>query len=180
MRSPGQGAARVARGTLLALCCTVLALSGHVLGGGEVVAVLPMLVVAGPLAAAFVVWADRERRPAELAAAGAGSQVAFHLVFSLCGGTGLPSAVTPAAVQMAAGHVVAGVVMTWVLARGEAALWRLHRALSRVLRLRVVRLPVVESGPSRPPQAAWPQERGTGLVLAAAHQRRGPPRALAA
>jgi hypothetical protein len=171
----------VARGALLALCCTALALSGHVLGGGQVVAVLPMLAVAGPIGAAFVVWADRQRDPLELAAAAAGSQVAFHVVFSLCGGTGLPGHATRAGVEMAAGHLVAGVAMTWVLSRGEAALWGLYRALSGVVRLWFLPQPVVASRSSRPPaEAVSPQGCGAGLVLAAAHPRRGPPRSLAA
>src|SRR3954453_14415641 len=116
MRPPGRGGAGGARGSLLALCCTVLALSGHVLGGGQVSAVVPMLAVAGPVGAAFVVWADRQRGPAQLAAAAAGSQVAFHVAFSLCGGTGLPGHATRGVVAMVAGHLVAGLVMTWVLA----------------------------------------------------------------
>src|SRR3954451_5261239 len=101
MRSPGLGAARVARGSLLALCCTLLALSGHVLGGGQVSAVVPMLALggpvggafavvqmlaaAGPVGAALVVWAARQRGPAQLAGAVAGAQVAFHIAFSFCG-----------------------------------------------------------------------------------------------
>ena len=181
MRSPGRGAARVARGSLLALCCTVLALSGHVLGGGHVTAVLPMVAVAGPLGAAFVVWADRQRGPAEIAAAAAVSQVAFHVTFSLCGGTGLPGHATAADVGMVAGHLVAGVLITWLLSTGEAALWALYRALSGVLQVRVVRLPVLAHRSSGPPaEAAWPRRCGAGLVLAAAYPRRGPPRALAA
>ena len=171
----------MARGSLLALCCTLLALSGHVLGGGQVSAVVPMLAVAGPVAAAFVVWADRQRGPAQLAAAAAGSQVAFHVTFSFCGGTGLPEHATRGAAAMVGGHVVAGLLMTWVLSRGDAALWRLYRALSGLLRVRVSRVPLVadrSGGPTSP--AVWPQQRGTGLVLAAAHPRRGPPRALAA
>src|SRR5690349_19623277 len=129
MRSPGRGAARVARGSLLALCCTLLALSGHVLGGGHVTAVVPMVAVAGPIGAAFVIWADRQRGPLQLAAATAGSQVAFHVMFSLCGGTGLAAHPTRDTVAMVAGHLVAGLLATWVLARGEAAVWALYRVL---------------------------------------------------
>src|SRR4051794_37767740 len=155
MSSPGWGAARVVRGSLLALCCTLLALSGHVLGGGRAVEVLPMVAVAGPLGAAFVVWADRQRGPVELAVAAAGSQVAFHLVFALCGGTGLPGHATTGNLEMVAGHLAAGLAMTWVLSRGERALWALYGALSTVLTLWAVWLPVPagRSGPST--EAAW-------------------------
>src|SRR4051794_21009310 len=181
MRSPGRGAARVARGSLLALCCTLLALSGHVLGGGQVSVVVPMLAVAGPVGAAFVVWADRQPGPGQLAAQVAGAQVAFHVAFSFCGGTGLPEHATRGVAAMVGGHVVAGLLMTWVLSRGDAALWCLYRALSGVLRLRVARLPHLgHSSRGLASPTAWPEQRGSGLVLAAAHPRRGPPRALTA
>jgi hypothetical protein len=180
MRSPGKGAARVVRGSLLALCCTLLALSGHVLGGGRVVEVLPMVAVAGPLGAAFVVWADRQRGPVQLAAAAAGSQVAFHLVFWLCAGAGLPGHATAGDLEMVAGHLAAGAAMTWVLSRGERALWALYRVLSTVLSRSVVRLPVVAHRSAAPAEAAWPHGCGAGLAFAAAHSRRGPPRVSAA
>jgi hypothetical protein len=175
--SPAQGAVRVLRGCALAVCCTLLALSGHVLGGGSVASVLAMLVVAAPLGAAFVVWADRQRGPVQLAAAAVGSQAAFHAVFTLCGGTALHHA--PVATEMAAGHVAAAVVAAWVLARGEAALWGLYRALSAV----VLSVPgptavVQRLVPGRPDGV--PVVTDAGVVIAGTHPRRGPPRALAA
>ena len=78
------------RASALALCCTLLALSGHVVGGGRVTAVLPLVAVSAPLAAAFVVWADRQRGLLEIAGAAAASQVPFHAVFLLCGADGPP------------------------------------------------------------------------------------------
>jgi len=159
----------------------VLALSGHVLGGGQVSAVVPMLAVAGPVGAAFVVWADRQRGLAQLAGAVAGAQVAFHVAFSFCGGSGVPEHATRGVVEMVGGHVVAGLLMTWLLSWADAALWTLYRALSGVLRLRVPRLPL-STGSSRRPAlpTAWLERRRYGLVLAATHPRRGPPQALAA
>src|SRR3954452_8203770 len=123
MRSPGRGAERGVRGSLLALCGPLLARSGHVLGGGRAVEVLPMVAVAGPLGAAFVVWADRQRGPVELAVAAPGAQVAFHLVFSLCEGPGLPGHATTGNLEMLAGHLAPALAMPWVLPRGERALW---------------------------------------------------------
>jgi hypothetical protein len=176
--SPGQGAVRVLRGSALAACCTLLALSGHVLGGGSVGSVLAMLVVAAPLGGAFVVWADRQRGPVELAAAGLVSQLAFHLVFALCGGA--TSHGRPDAGWMVAGHVLAAVVAAWLLSGGERALWGLYRALTGVVVRRVVprSVSVRGTGASHLFDAA-PAVRAAGAEVARAHPRRGPPQALA-
>jgi hypothetical protein len=174
--SPGLGAVRVLRGSALAACCTLLALCGHVLGGGSVSSVLAMLVVAAPLGAAFVIWADRERGPVEMAVAGLGSQVAFHLVFSLCAGPGHPEANS---LWMLSGHLLAAVVMATLLSSGEAALWSLYRALHAVVVRWVLGRPTAVRVPTaaRLIDAGLPARRE--LVLARAHPRRGPPRALA-
>jgi hypothetical protein len=174
--SPGQGAVRVLRGSVLAACCTLLALCGHVLGGGSVSSVLAMLVVAAPLGAAFVIWADRERGPVQMAVAGLGSQVAFHLVFALCAGPGHQEA---SGLWMLTGHLLAAAVVARLLSGGEAALWSLYRALRAV----VVRWVIARPGAVRVPTAARLVDVGLParreLVLARAHPRRGPPRALA-
>ena len=164
------------RGSALAACCTLLALCGHVLGGGSVSSVLAMLVVAAPLGAAFVIWADRERGPVEMAVAGLGSQAAFHVVFSLCSGPGHQDA---NGLWMLTGHLVAAVVVARLLAGGEAALWALYRALSTVVVRWLTGRPVVGHVPAAAPlaEAALPVRRE--LVVARAHPRRGPPRALA-
>ena len=164
------------RGSAFAACCTLLALCGHVLGGGSVSSVLAMLVVAAPIGAAFVIWADRERGPVEMAVAGLGSQVAFHLVFSLCTGPGHQDAT---GLWMLTGHLVAAVVVTRLLAGGEAALWALYRALVAVVVRCVMGRPAVVHVPTaaRLVDAALPA-RGE-LLLARAHPRRGPPRPLA-
>jgi hypothetical protein len=178
--SPGQGAVRVLRGSALATCCTLLALSGHVLGGGSVGSVLAMLVVAAPLGGAFVVWADRQRGPVELAAAGLVAQLAFHLVFALCGGGGVASHEPAAASWMVAGHVVAAAVAAWLLSSGEAALWGLYRALTGVVVRRVVRRQVpVRVAAVRHLVDAVPVVTAEGPEAARANPRRGPPRALA-
>src|SRR5215218_8099113 len=167
---------RVLRGSVLAACCTLLALCGHVLGGGSVSSVLAMLVVAAPLGAAFVIWADRQRGPVEMAVAGLGSQLAFHLVFSLCAGPGHQGT---SSVWMLTGHLLAAVVVARLLSGGEAALWALFRALHAL----VVRCGTGRPGAVRVPTAARLVEaalpaRGE-LVVARAHPRRGPPRPLA-
>jgi hypothetical protein len=179
--TPGRGSVRVLRGSVLALCCAALSLSGHVIGGGRVTAVLPLLVVAGPLAAAFVVWADRQRSLLEIGAAALGSQVAFHAVFELCGASDGPPHPTSWDARMVAGHVLGAALLSWVLARGEAALWSLYRAAQGLRWVHVAPLPVVGVRTTRAGLVpATPEGGGAGLVLASAHGRRGPPRGRAA
>ena len=178
--NPGRGSVRVLRGSALALCCAVLALSGHVVGGGTSSPVLPLVVVAGPLAAAFVVWADRQRSLLEIGVAALGAQVAFHAVFELCGASGGPAHPATWTGRMVAGHVLGAAVMSWMLSRGEAALWSLYRSVLGVVSVYLVQLPVVgdrTSGTGLTPVV--PGRCGAGLVLASAHGRRGPPRARA-
>jgi hypothetical protein len=176
---PGRGSVRVLRGSALALCCAVLALSGHAVGGGTSSSVLPLVMVAAPLAAAFVVWADRQRSLLEIGAAALASQVAFHAAFELCAASG---ASHPASwdVRLVAGHVLGAALMSWVLSRGESALWSLYRSLLGVVSVHVVQPTVVgdrTSGAGLTP--ATPVRCGAGLVLASAHGRRGPPPARA-
>lgn len=174
--SPGRGIARVLRGTLLALCCTLLALAGHVVAGGEATAVLPMLVAAAPLAAGFTVWADRRRDTAEIIAAALGSQLTFHVLLSLRG----PTAAAHdhrVGQAMLLGHVVAAALTGWALASGEGAVWAVYHAMRQLVSVMLVRLAVTSDGLSgRCPGHATPPGCGTGIVLAAAHRRRGPPR----
>jgi hypothetical protein len=111
----------------MALSCVLLALAGHVLGGGSATPVLPILVVGAPLGGAFVVWADRQRGIRELACAALGSQLAFHAVFLLCDDVGAMARSSTWGVHMVLGHGFAALGMVWVLSRGEAALWNLYR-----------------------------------------------------
>ena len=163
------------RGSLLALCCTLLALAGHVGGGGRVTAVLPMLIGAAPLTAGFIVWADRRRDTAAIIAAAIVSQLGFHVLLSLCG----PTATTHdhhAEEAMVLGHAVAAAVTGWALACGESAVWALHHAMRQLGCVILVRLPVLPDRLSgRRPADAAPAGCGAGIVRAAAHRRRGPP-----
>jgi hypothetical protein len=181
MTSPGRGGVRAVRGLLLASVCALIALAGHVAAGGEATAVGPLVVVGGPLAAAFVVWADRERRFGELLLAAAGSQLPFHVVFTFCAGSTLPSHSASGDAAMVTGHLAASAAIAWLLSRGEASLWALHRALSRLVARRLPGSPVL---PWTRRHAGDPERRtgrcGAGLVLASAHGRRGPPRLHAA
>jgi hypothetical protein len=163
----------------MALSCVLLALAGHVLGGGSATPVLPILVVGASLGGAFVVWADGQRGIRELAGAALGSQLAFHAVFLLCDDVGAMAPSSTWGVQMVLGHGLAALGMVWVLSRGEAALWNLYRVLQRlpVSRLHALGFDV------RP---AWkcvvtvvPAGCGTGLLVVSTGGRRARPRTLA-
>ena len=174
--TPGRGGVRVLRGSALALCCALLALSGHVVGGGTWSPLLALVVVTGPLAAAFVVWADRQRSLTEIGAAALGSQVAFHAVFELCGASAGPAHSAGWTARMVAGHAVAALVMSWVLSRGEAALWSLCRSAQGFVSVALVQLPVIGGRTSGSgPTLVLRGRCGAGLVLASAYGRRGPP-----
>jgi hypothetical protein len=178
MTNPGRGGVRAARGLLLALACALLALAGHVAGGGTATSVAPLLLVGGPLAGAFVVWADRQRGFGGLLLAAAGSQLPFHVVFSMCAGAGLPRHSSTVSAAMVAGHLVAAAAMAWTLALGEASLWALYRALRGLAPgLLFLASPVVDVRPlPAGPSAEGPRRlAAAGLVLAAANHRRGPP-----
>jgi hypothetical protein len=171
----------VLRGGALALCCVLLALAGHVLGGGSGSSVLPLLVVGAPLAAAFAVWADRQRGLRELTVAALCSQPAFHVVFLLCGANGVLPHSRRWNGAMVLGHGLAALAIAWVLSRGEAALWSLYRVLHRVVRVVLLRARDLDLGPVRVAAVAVvPARCGVGLLLASALGRRGPPRPLAA
>src|SRR3954471_5498950 len=177
MANPGRGRVSAMRGLLLALACAALALAGHVAGGGAATSVAPLLLVGGPLTGAFVVWADRQRGFGELLLAAAGSQVPFHVVFSMCAGVGLPRHSAPVSAAMVAGHLVAAATMAWMLALGEASLWGLYRALRGLAPgLPPSAPPIVDVRPlPAHPTAEGPRRLGAGLVLASANHRRGPP-----
>ena len=157
------------------MCCTLLALAGHVLGGGRVTAVLPMVIGAAPLTAGFIVWADRRRDTAPIIAAAIGSQLGFHVLLSLCGSTAATHD-RHADEAMVLGHAVAAALTGWALACGEGAVWALHHAMRQIGCVILVRLPVLPDRLSgRRPADPAPAGCGAGIVLAAAHRRRGPP-----
>ena len=184
---PGRGALRVLRGGLLAGACAALAVGGHALGGGAA-APGPAVVVSLLLAAWTVLWADRQRGRAALAAFCGGTQVAYHLAFSLSadaavharhghghGHGGAHEAMTSATdAHMLLAHVLAAAVTGVLLGHGEAALWAVARRLRRALP-QLVLVVAAPAAPHRVPVPAGPAVRGAGLRLAAASERRGPP-----
>lgn len=174
---PGRGALRVLRGASLALACTLIAVGGHVLGGGDAPPVGALLAVAALGGAAFVVLANRQRTFGQIFAAAAVSQLVFHGAFSLSAGAyGHPihepiaSLIHP---PMLTGHLLAAAAAAALVAYGERAVWALHELgrLFRLPELAVIR-PVT---PPRLRQATSHTENTRELLLARTRPRRGPP-----
>lgn len=185
-------ASRVARGWIAGSFATGVAATSHGLADGatpSVFALASALVFAGILGT-FVIG----RRPSlpRLTAIVAGSQLAFHLVFTwLTPGTAAtaahhdaPTLLEPAVAHhgtepgMWAAHALAMLVTIVFLRRAELALWSLLRdALAAVGIAR--RLPALESLPSVPRAAAptAPRHPVSSVVLSALRDR-GPPVAL--
>ena len=197
MTRPGRGIARVVRGGILAAAGTSLAQLAH-LGGGGSFAPMAVILVGIGMAGVCLVSAGRQRSFVEVLAALILAQLAFHSAFLLDAGHAassvhagthpLGAGASLQALQgmeagpMLAGHLVAALVTAWLLARGEAAVWRLARlmircdAWPRPVRCQVV-TPVRQ--PSRRRRRAA-DGRGGGILLARAVRRRGPPVPLAA
>lgn len=195
MRRQARGA-RVLRGAVAASLATFVALLSHVTGGGAMPGWIGVVV---PLAASFVVCsalAGRRLSAWRLGAAVGLSQVLFHTLFVLgsyrLGATGhvhgaaplldagsMGPAWTPDA-AMWSGHLVAAVITTVALHRGERAVAALRELAVRSiawLRARVrVLAPAVGPVPARRVFADVVAEvRPIVLLLAASARRRGPP-----
>ncbi|CAN5223232.1 hypothetical protein BH20ACT5_BH20ACT5_21410 [soil metagenome] len=173
--NPGRGRLRLLRGAVLAACCVLLAISGHALGDGPVGLTAPLVVAIALVAGGSVAWADQQRGFGHLLGAAMCSQVAFHLTLSLSPEHAVGHAGATVDVRMVLGHVAATVVMAWILAKGDAGAWALHRSL-RGLLPRIGGLPTVPaSPPSMCPRRRASVENRAGLRLATARPHRGPP-----
>lgn len=168
---PGSGAMRIARGGVLAVACLLLAVSGHVGGGGHLPP-LPAVLVAGALiGAVFAVLADKRRGTAQLIVASLGAQVLFHATFVLAGhDLHLAPFLGPRAIES---HVLASIVVAVLAARADALLWSLVEllALTRVPSLAVVPAAQVPIAAPLPGEAASRRVRLAGDAC----RRRGPP-----
>lgn len=171
---PEHATMRLVRGGLLALCCVLLGMSGHTLGGGTSPAAVPALIASALIGGAAVAWAGRRRDFGPLLLAAAEGQVLFHLIL-----TSAPTGMSHhgLSLRMLAAHAVATVVMAAVLARGEAVLDALYRSLRQFVLLPGPGPVLVVTTPPRlsvrPPE---PSDGEVGLRFAAATPYRGPPR----
>lgn len=196
MRRHDRGS-RVARGAVAACVATFVALVSHVSAGG---AIPGLIGIAVPLALSFVVCAvlaGRRLSAARLGLSVVISQTLFHTLFVLgsydlgAGGhahgatvaVGAGGSSTPAFTMdagMAAGHLIAAVVTTLVLHRGERTLAALGALAVRCVawlraRARLVVTACVPS-PARSVRAAIVVAvQPVSALVVRASARRGPP-----
>jgi hypothetical protein len=181
-------ASRVARGWMAGSFATGVAALGHGLADGtapSAFAIVNALIFAG-LLGTFA--AGRTPSFPRLAITVAGTQVAFHLVFSWLtpgtatgGGHHVASELLAPAVAhhgadplMWIAHVLAGVATLAFLARAERALWSL--LAEALVAATVARTPAVAARPRRLPGLATDAPRHpVSFVFLSAFSLRGPP-----
>lgn len=169
---------RILRGASLALACTLIAVGGHVLGGGDAPPAGALLAVAALGGAAFVVLANRQRTFGQIFAAAAASQLAFHGAFSLSSGAyGHPlheSIASLADPPMLTGHLLAAAAAAALVAYGERAVWAIHE-LGRLIRVPELAVVRPTAPPNLRPATSRHHESTRGLLFARTRPRRGPP-----
>jgi hypothetical protein len=153
---------RLVRSVSAALVCTFTAALGHLAGGGVIPTEAASVVF---LAAALVAWLLSARRVT------VGQLVGLLVLCQVCVHFGSSSMNMSA--LMVATHVVATIVSTVLLTRGEALVWRLAERFG----LRAVPA-LTAAGPARPARPMAPVHRSrslTNLLLAHSRVERGPP-----
>ncbi|MGW5360793.1 hypothetical protein [Actinopolymorpha pittospori] len=169
--NPGAGALRVARGALLAALTALLAVAGHLAGGGHLPPLPSLLACAVLLGATFAVLADKQRGLAPLLLAAVGSQLLFHVAFVLAGHSGDAGLLPDAHLLVA--HLCAAAVLALLAAHADTLLWSLVHLLERAWIPALVAVPVPTAASSRPGYADVVQPRIR--LDARTHPRRGPP-----
>ena len=171
-----RGALAAVRGGLLALSSASLAVTAHAAADGGLPDPALTLLLTGLLGWTATALADRARgRLGTIAVLGAG-QLVMHLVLTTLGGHDPSGAATaPDGWAMTAAHAAATVLTALVLARADAMLLAVLRAVRMILPLLVPPLPVPVGAPlvaRRRPDNAVPR---TQLELRRVRCRRGPP-----
>lgn len=152
--NPLAGGRRLARAAGLGLATYGLAIGAHAVGGGHVPGWPAGVILTALLGVLAVAFTARRRRLPGLLAALVGSQAALHVLLSLLetpsascamgagGHHAVPVVCGPAAaasatmlmpsMPMLVAHAGATLATAWVLARGEAWLWRVLRSVLRL------------------------------------------------
>lgn len=173
MFAPTDSRWRSARTGAFVLVAALIAVVGHVVGGG-MPPDLPLLVaMGGLLVVALRPLAGRRHRFPVLLAAMVGTQLAFHLVLTVATASH-PGMDHIDPVRMVAFHAVAALVSTGLLAHGDRLWFALHGWLTR-------RLPRLDSRPAVLRRESWTAvvDRGGRILRSrlagSAVSRRGPP-----
>ena len=155
VHDPATGWRRLVRAVALGGACYGLAIAAHLTGGGGWPGWPVTLMLTGLLGVMSVALTSRRRRTPFVLLVLTGVQTLLHLLFAQVEGAAASCAViagghhhvttacapsvahaaeTLPSLPMAAAHLVATVVTAWLLARGEAWLWRaVDRLLCRPL-----------------------------------------------
>ncbi|MET9516613.1 hypothetical protein [Streptomyces sp. NPDC002994] len=185
---------RALRAALFAAVCVITTAIGHSFMSGHEVPVSGLF--AAFAATGGLAWTTGHRRRGVFAVGGGllAVQGALHLIFGTAQGpasahhqmplahdpAGAASGVGSSSLAMTAAHLAAALVCGLWLARGEAAFFRLARAVGALaftplrLLLTVVRATGLPE-PVRPRGPRTTRRHGHGVVLAHALSRRGPP-----
>lgn len=162
---------RALRSATFALVTAYLAALGHVVGGGGLPDLAPLLL-AGVLIGGMVSGLAHDRRSTgQIFGLMAASQVAFHLLFEVTAHAGRDHLDL---IRMAVFHLLAAVCATAVLASGEDTLFRLFAALTRVVLRNLPPAPVAVTPTWIVVDAADEQASATASCPAPV-SRRGPP-----
>lgn len=162
---------RVVRGVALAVTSATLAVAAHAVGGGMVPDVGLLLLPTLGLAAVGVALADRRRGLGVILPTLGAAQLATHTLLSLAD-SGMPADRVDPWVMTGA-HAVAVVLTALLLTRADGVVFRVARALARLLPAAPVELRVPDRAVVvRPVDAV---DRARVVLLCLASPRRGPP-----
>lgn len=176
MSGPTSSRWRLLRSAAFAAVATQLAALGHMVGGGGRPDLAVLLIGSVTIGATVTGLARRRRTWPAIFGLLAGCQVAFHLLFSvdMHAMSGAHSFLPADPLRMLAFHLIAAALSAWVLAGGEAALFRLFALLRRSVLVGPAPLPI-----DLPPEwtasfRGFRPPRPTGALLSTS-PRRGPP-----
>jgi hypothetical protein len=174
VRSPGEGAARIARGSFLAVVVLSLGVGAHVAAGGSIQVGGPLVLLGLLIAAACVAASGSRWTLHQLLPLLAISQVGLHFFLAVACSPDHAHAGVPS-ISMIAGHGAATMVSAWWMASGESLLWTWFAvAVTRATRPLAVPALVVARPVHRIERRRQP-ESPTGCMLADSLVRRGPP-----
>lgn len=179
--SPAHGRMRVLRGLVLASASLLIPAAAHVAAGGAVPVDIGFILAAAGLAGACVALADRRRGVVEIGAVVLLAQPVMHAVLSWGG----HHDVTADGLTMVVAHVLAGVLVSLLLAGAEAVLWAWWSLWTTILwtasMWRRVRRALAATVPGAPRPAGRrlvaPEALSSASVVLAVAPRRGPPSA---
>lgn len=174
---------RLVRAATLAVPSGLIALAGHLVGGGESPDLASLLLITTILGGVTSGFAGKQRSFTGILAVMAVAQVFFHLTFlatSHTAHTGHSGLAVPLdAGRMLLFHALAALVAAIVVAHGEQALFGLVKALHRIV-TRVLGPAPVHVGPAWSATFVRQHRANTGAELPTGLFRRGPPLPLGA